>query len=86
MFSVIPWGVRVPQTSDFGLSHHGHGVTAGVWGDAVEEREVCGRTVFHERKKALQDNGLVHNTGSANRARWALTASGTVFLADATGS
>lgn len=68
------------------LLDDGHGVTAGVWGDAVEEREVCGRTVFHERKKALQDTGLVHNTGTANRARWALTASGTVFLDDATGS
>ena len=68
------------------LLDDGHGVTAGVWADAVEEREVCGRTVFHERKKALLDSGLVQNTGSANRARWSLTGSGITFLADATGS
>lgn len=67
------------------LLDDGHGVTAGVWCDAVEEREICGRTVFHERKKALGDDGLVHNVGG-KRARWALTASGTTFLADATGS
>lgn len=65
------------------LMDDGHGVSTSVWEDAVMEREICGKTTFHERKKALQDAGLVQKVGGGKRSNWALSAAGHAFLADA---
>jgi hypothetical protein len=63
----------------------GGGVPTNTWLDAVTDREICGKTLFHERLKALQDDGLVENGGSSSRPKWSLTTVGQRLIEQATG-
>ena len=60
------------------------GVSTTTWQQAVEDREICGRTVFMERLKVLKDSGRVENRGSGKQARWAITPDGQDYIEDAT--
>lgn len=62
----------------------GGGVGFSMWLDAVTEREICAKTTFYERLKAMAEDGLVVNNGTKQRAKWALTVTGQRFVESAT--
>lgn len=62
----------------------GGGVGFSMWLDAVTEREICAKTTFYERLKAMAEDGLVVNNGTKQRAKWALTVPGLRFVESAT--